>query len=260
VRPNRHISLGWTPGCPSVPRTPVEEPGHAGDARKATGAMPVVPSRHRSMPSRHRGHTGDASRHRGAPSRHRGHALGAAHLNGSGNDSGLDSVTACDRGGGKRTWREHSRALSAADRELRRVARHDEGGAAREGDTKEQHHFPCLVELCILFARRGRFGATMAHRMLLLLFASLAGSVSFTVRSHAPRFAARRTEGTAVLHPRVLPTASMPPPPPPPPPPSNESDEAEDKYLNACAAGVDSAEARLAMFRLEKLAQVALKV
>jgi hypothetical protein len=48
--------------------------------------------------------------------------------------------------------------------------------------------------------------------------------------------------------------------PPPPPPPSNESDEAEDKYLNACAAGVDSAEARLAMFRLEKLAQVALKV
>ena len=258
MRPNRHISLGWTPGCPSVPRTPVEEPGHAGDARKATGAMPVVPSRHRSMPSRHRGHTGDASRHRGAPSRHRGHALGAAHLNdASGNDSGLDSVTACDRGGGKRTWREHSRALSAADRELRRVARHDEGGAAREGDTKEQHHFPCLVELCILFARRGRFGATMAHRMLLLLFASLAGSVSFTVRSHAPRFAARRTEGTAVLHPRVLPTASMPPPPPPP---SNESDEAEDKYLNACAAGVDSAEARLAMFRLEKLAQVALKV
>jgi len=97
----------------------------------------------------------------------------------------------------------------------------------------------------------------MAHRMLLLLFASLAGRVSFTVRSHAPRFAARRTEGTAVLHPRVLPTASMPPPPPPP---SNESDEAEDKYLNACAAGVDSAEARLAMFRLEKLAQVALKV
>ena len=147
MRPNRHISLGWTPGCPSVPRTPVEEPGHAGDARKATGAMPGVPSRHRSMPSRHRGH-----------------ALGAAHLNGSGNDSGLDSVTACDRGGGKRTWREHS---------------------------------------------------------------------------------------------RVLPTASMPPPPPPP---SNESDEAEDKYLNACAAGVDSAEARVAMFRLEKLAQVALKV
>ena len=48
--------------------------------------------------------------------------------------------------------------------------------------------------------------------------------------------------------------------PPPPPPPSNESDEAEDKYLNACAAGVVSAEARLAMFRLEKLAQVALKV
>ena len=223
--------------------------GHAGGALKA-------PEYALKAPGPYRG----SSRHRGAPSRHRGHALGAAHLNGSGNDSGLDSVTACDRGGGKRTWREHRRALSAADRELRRVARHDEGGAAREGDTKEQHHFPCLVELCILFARRGRFGATMAHRMLLLLFASLAGSVSFTVRSHAPRFAARRTEGTAVLHPRVLPTASMPPPPPPPPPPSNESDEAEDKYLNACAAGVDSAEARLAMFRLEKLAQVALKV
>ena len=49
----------------------------------------------------------------------------------------------------------------------------------------------------------------MAHRMLLLLFASLAGSVSFTVRSHAPRFAARRTEGTAVLPPRALPTASI---------------------------------------------------
>ena len=93
-------------------------------ARKATGAMPVVPSRHRRMPSRHRGHTGDDSRHRGAPSRHRGHALGAAYLNEFGH-ARLASVTACDRGGGKRTWREHSRALSGADRELRRVARHD---------------------------------------------------------------------------------------------------------------------------------------
>ena len=66
-------------------------------ARKATGAMPVVPSRHRRMPSRHRGHTGDDSRHRGAPSRHRGHALGAAHPNEFGN-ARLASVTACDRG------------------------------------------------------------------------------------------------------------------------------------------------------------------
>lgn len=99
----------------------------------------------------------------------------------------------------------------------------------------------------------------MAHRRLLLLFTSLAGSASFTVRSHAPRFAARRTEGTAVLHPRVLPTASMPPSPPPP---SKEIDDAIDNYLNECAAyaaGVDSAEARLAMFRLETLAQKDLK-
>ena len=84
--------------------------------------------------------------------------------------------------------------------------------------------------------------------------------IPVTVRSHAPRFAARRTEGTAVLHPRVLPMASMPPPPPPP---SNKLNEATDNYLNECAAyaaGVDSAEARLAMFRLETLAQKDLKV
>jgi len=40
--------LGWTPGCPSVPHIPVEEPGHAGDARKAPGPWRGAP--------RHRGH------------------------------------------------------------------------------------------------------------------------------------------------------------------------------------------------------------
>ena len=81
------------PGMPARQRGPCR----GCHARKATGAMPVVPSRHRRMPSRHRGHTGDDSRHRGAPSRHRGHALGAAYLNEFGH-ARLASVTACDRG------------------------------------------------------------------------------------------------------------------------------------------------------------------
>ena len=128
------ISLGWTPGCPSVPRIPVEEPGHAGDARKAPGPW------------------------RGAL-KAPGPCAGATYLqvtdgfgdefvtDGFGHDSvfgddsvtygfGHDSITACDRGGGKRTMGEHSRALSAAGRQLRRVARH-EGGAPHEG--KSEH-------------------------------------------------------------------------------------------------------------------------
>ena len=44
---------------------------------------------------------------------------------------------------------------------------------------------------------------------ILLLGLALAGGAAFIVPSHAPQLAARRTEGTAVLPPRALSTASI---------------------------------------------------
>lgn len=45
--------------------------------------------------------------------------------------------------------------------------------------------------------------------MMLLLGVALAGGAAFIVPGHAPQLAVRRTEGTAVLPPRALPTASI---------------------------------------------------
>jgi hypothetical protein len=48
-----------------------------------------------------------------------------------------------------------------------------------------------------------------AGKMMLLLGVALAGGAAFIVPGHAPQLAVRRTEGTAVLPPRALPTASI---------------------------------------------------
>ena len=193
-------------------------------ARKATGAMPVVPSRHRRMPSRHRGHTGDDSRHRGAPSRHRGHALGAAYLNEFGH-ARLASVTACDRGA---------------------------VGSARGGSTA----VPSVGRTASCGAWLGTIKAAppaMARPSRKIRIIFLASS-NFVDSSHsvAPTWLCCHDgtpqAATAVCVPRgerLLHSAKP------------------DNYLNECAAyaaGVDSAEARLAMFRLETLAQKDLKV
>lgn len=95
----------------------------------------------------------------------------------------------------------------------------------------------------------------LSRQAILLLAASLGGSVSLTVPSHAPRRVVCRT---AVPRPRAFPTAFMPPsrpppapaplPPPPPPSPEEAVEEARTKYLAACVKmGVDSAQARVAM-------------
>ena len=121
VRPNRHISLGWTPGCPSVPRTPVEEPGHAGDARKAPGPCRGCPQGTGVCPQ-------------GTGVRHRNALRNEVNF-------GVDSVTGPRRRLLRGLGDLHSR--STVDQEaVRRQVKHRRAKAEESGSRHRRPHLP----------------------------------------------------------------------------------------------------------------------